>query len=91
MAYKDKDKQREAVRQAVRRHRQGITQEPDVIPDTKYVIPKPLPKLLTIADVKAMSGAEAKAILDSWAEGHGTPYQRNLALLGRAYGKRMLI
>lgn len=45
MAYKDKSKQREAVKQATRRYRlrkKGITEEPDtVIPcDTPNVIPE---------------------------------------------------
>lgn len=41
MAYKDKDKQRKAVKEAVRRHRQGITQ---IKPETKDVIPNVIPE-----------------------------------------------
>lgn len=77
MAYKDKDKQREAVRQAVQRHRQGITQEPNnVIPD---VIPK------TVAGVKALTAKAVRTIVDKWAAGEGTEYQRRMGVLAQCY------
>ena len=52
--------------------------EPDVIP---CVIPT------TIAEVKALTPDQAKAILNSWAEGKGTEYQRRLGLLAQCYGQ----
>lgn len=88
MAYKDKDRQKQANKEASRRYREskqgmtnqgiaeGMTQATTVIPDTTG---------FTMADVKALTAAQCKAILNSWLAGNGSAYQRNLALLGRAY------
>ena len=82
MAYKDKDKQREAQRQWVRQKRanQGSTGEGSTT-DTNYV------NSLAFDDIKRMSAGEAKGLLDLWAE-DGTEYQKRLALLGQAYTYR---
>ena len=85
MGYKDKDRQRQANKQAQAKFKakakgitegiteQGITEGP-VIPKTKAEI---------IAEVRAMSAAEVKTMLDGWAETKGTIYQYRLAMLGR--------
>ncbi len=85
MTYKDKDKQREAQRERTRRYRakqKGVTSE-GVTPEgaTGLVIPT------TIEQVKALTPDQAKAILNSWAEGKGTEYQRRLGLLAQCYGQ----
>ncbi len=84
MAYKDKDKQREASKEAMRRYRerQGITQQ-GITPASLV-----MPVITTIEDIKALTYAQAKAILDSWLNGHGTEYQYRLAKLGQAYAHR---
>lgn len=79
MAYKDKEKQRQAVREAVKRHRQGITGEGITQEDV-------IPSRLTIEQVKALTPGQCKAILSAWLT-NGTAYQRNLALLAGHYGR----
>ncbi len=85
MPYADKDKQKQAVKEAVQRHRQGITEQ-GITPDTN-VIPSG-----TITDATGQvypidyeGRARDKAILDAWYAGKGTVYQQRLATLGRQY------
>lgn len=60
MAYKDKERQREAVKLATRRYRErlkGITSvTPNVIPVTPSTVIPPLPKLTEITEQPAKSG-----------------------------------
>ena len=104
MAYKDKDKQKAAVRESVRRHRakqKGITYCPSVLPDELPkvipVIPKQdstdsipeemqehLQKLEPMTE-RLMSESTDQEILDSWADGNGTPWQQSMGVLARQY------
>ncbi len=59
--------------------KQGVT---DVVL-TPCFTPKTRAEL--IAEVRAMSAAEVKTMLDGWAETKGTIYQYRLAMLGRQY------
>jgi hypothetical protein len=78
--YKDKDKQREANKEAAKRYRQrkqGMTQG---------VMSQGMTQPLTMADVKALTPAQAKAVLQDWAAGKDTDYQDSLGRLARCYG-----
>lgn len=95
MAYKDADRQREASKERMRRYRerkgvteQGVTPVSDVTPFDLSTIPAPgtLTTMKIAAYVCNLSAGQAQAILNGWADGgNGTPYQRDLALLGRKY------
>lgn len=96
MAYKDADRQREASKERMRRYRerkgvteQGVTPIPDVTPFDLSTIPAPgtLTTMEIAAYVRNLSAGQAQAILNGWADGNGTPYQKDLALTGRAYGQ----
>lgn len=88
MAYKDKDKQRQAVKASVKRHRdqqKGITQGSE---STTTVIP------LTLTDacgkvhkIDYEGWAKDRALLESWAKGEGMEYQRSLGILAMKYSQ----
>ena len=72
--YKDKDKQREASKERMRRYRerkQGVTTEGVTSQGVTTASP---PQTLT--DVE---------LLNSWARGEGTQYQQALVALGQLY------
>ena len=81
MAYKDRDKQREAVRLAVKRHRHRQDIVKQSITERGITEPK------TIADVKALIPDQARAVLNSWAAGNGTSYQQGLGKLAQHYSQ----
>ena len=65
--YKDKDRQREACRQAMQRKRQGITQTEsviplDVIPNDEYAMLPPLPTDQLIAANKDIGWSDVMAL-----------------------------
>ena len=74
MAYKDKDKQREAQREWVRQKRmkaQGSTQIVDVCGKAHPI------------DFEGRR--RDYDLLESWANGNGSEYQRRLGMLARTY------
>ena len=85
--YKDRDQQKQASKEAMRRYRakqKGITDK-GITNEGITGVPDVIPAKLTQEDINKMSADEVQALLNSWAEGKGTVYQQRLAILGRQY------
>ena len=74
MAYKDKDRQKQANRAAAKRYRAG-KQGMTLVSET--VIPEQSPTVIP----------GDRALLESWAKGEGSTYQRSLGILAMKYSQ----
>ena len=91
MAYKDKDKQREANKAAAKRHRQGMTKGmTDNGNVTPCVTPCVIPKTFTdVSGTEHLIDYEGRRrdykLLKSWSNGKGAPGQQMLGKLAMTY------
>lgn len=84
MSYKDKDKQREADRLRQKRRRdkikaKGVTIEGGV---TNQAVTAEASDITVASPPQTMTDAE---LLNSWAAGNGTEYQRRMGVLANHY------